>query len=276
MSTLAGRVALVTGGARGQGRAHAVALGKAGADVIVADLADQIATIDYAMSTPDDLAETVRLVEDAGGRAKAERVDVRDYDQMDDLVDRIGRDFGRLDVLIANAGVCAFEPVESMSPEQWSDVVNTNLTGTFNSVRTALPLMQRNGFGRIVGVSSGAGRGGMQDLSHYSASKWGIIGFLKSVALEVGKSGITANVVCPTSVATPMVMNPATLHRFLPDLDDPQPADAVDLFASWGPLGVPWLEPEDVTRAVMYLVEDPGLTTGTVIEVNLGTTATRA
>lgn len=276
MSDLTGKVAWVTGGARGQGRAHARALAAAGAFVVVSDIAAQIDTATYPLATPAELADTVAQINADGGAASAAQVDVRDADDVNDLVAQIVSEHGRLDVLVANAGICAFTAVEDMTDAQWSDVIDTNLTGTFNCVRAAIPAMRQGGFGRIVGVSSGAGRGGMTNLGHYAASKWGIIGFIKTVALEVGVDGVTANVVCPTSVATPMVMNPTTLKRFRPDLDDPTPDDAAPIFAGLGPLGVPWLEPEDVTRAVMYLVDDPGLTTGTVIEVNLGTTATRA
>ncbi|ANY22198.1 mycofactocin-coupled SDR family oxidoreductase [Gordonia terrae] len=275
MCDLTGRTAWVTGAARGQGRAHARALAAAGAHVIVSDIARQIDSVSYELAAESELAATVGEIVAAGGRATAAQLDVRDSQAVNVLVADIMDHHGRLDVLVANAGICGFSPVDRISDEQWADMVDTNLTGTFNCVRAAVGAMKTNGFGRIIGVSSGAGRGGMNDLSHYAATKWGVIGLIKSVALEVGSRGITANVVCPTSVATPMVMNESTLRRFRPDLDKPTPEDARAVFAGLGPLGVPWLEPEDVTRAVMYLVGDPGLTTGTVLEVNLGTTATR-
>ncbi|MDS1115786.1 mycofactocin-coupled SDR family oxidoreductase [Gordonia westfalica] len=275
MTDLTGQVAWVTGAARGQGRAHARALAAAGAHVIVSDIARQVPTVPYPMATEKELATTVAEIVADGGRATAARLDVRDAAAVTALVDAVMAEHGRLDILVANAGVCAFTPVEEIGDDQWADIVDTNLTGTFHCVRAAVGAMKANGRGRIVGVSSGAGRGGMKDLSHYAATKWGIIGFIKSVALEVGAYGITANVVCPTSVNTPMVMNQTTLRRFRPDLADPTPDDARSVFAGLGPLGVPWLEPEDVTRAVLYFVDDPGLTTGTVLEVNLGTTATR-
>ncbi|WP_238419520.1 SDR family NAD(P)-dependent oxidoreductase [Gordonia sp. 'Campus'] len=276
MTDLRGKVAWVTGGARGQGRAHARALAAAGAHVVVTDIVRQIQTIPYPLAGQDDLVQTVADIVASGGRATAAMLDVRDSVAVSALVETIMSEQGRLDILVANAGVCAFSPVEDINDDQWSDILDTNLTGAFHCVRAAVGAMRTNGHGRIVGVSSGAGRGGMKDLSHYSASKWGVIGFIKSVALEVGEFGITANVVCPTSVATPMIMNSATLQRFRPDLDNPTPDDARDVFAGLSALGIPWLEPEDVTRAVMYFVDDPGLTTGTVLEVNLGTSATRA
>ncbi|WAC57518.1 mycofactocin-coupled SDR family oxidoreductase [Gordonia sp. SL306] len=275
MTDLSGRVAWVTGGARGQGRAHARALATAGAHVVVTDSVRQVTTVNYPLATSEELDATVSEIVDGGGRATGAQLDVRDAGAVGALVERIVAEHGRLDILVANAGICAFVPLEDMSDEQWTDMLDTNLSGTFHCVRAAVRAMKPNGFGRVIGVSSGAGRGGMKDLSHYSATKWGIIGFIKSVALEVGSHGITANVVCPSSVATPMVMNETTLRRFRPDLDDPTPDDAKPVFAGLSPLGVPWLEPEDVTRAVMYFVDDPGLTTGTVLEVNLGTSASR-
>lgn len=228
------------------------------------------------MPTRGDLDDAAAGIRDRGGLATAVCLDVRDPVAVNEFVDEVSEREGRLDVLIANAGICAFSSIEEMSDAQWRDMLDTNLTGTFNTARAAVPVMARNNWGRIVGVSSGAGRGGMSHLGHYGATKWGIIGFLKTLALEVAGYGITSNIVCPTTVNTPMVMNPTTWSRFRPDLDSPDLADVRPAFAGLSPLGVPWLEPEDVTRAVMYLVEDPGLTTGTVMEVNLGTSASRS
>jgi len=276
MNDLQGRVAWVTGGARGQGRAHAMALADAGAHVVVSDTERTIASVPYALATAHELTETVAEITDRGGRASAHTVDVRDAAAVDQLAETVVAEHGRIDILVANAGICTFGPVEGMPEQQWADMLDTNLTGVFHCVRAVIPAMKATGWGRIIGTSSGAGRGGLMHLAHYGASKWGLIGFIKSVALEVGAHGITANVVCPASVDTPMVMNPATLQRFFPDLENPTKEDALAKFTGWSPLGVPWLQPEDVTRAVMYFVEEPGTTTGTVLEVNLGTTADRA
>lgn len=275
MIDLHDRVAWVTGAARGQGLAHARALAAAGAHVYLTDIADQIDTVSYPMPTEKDLEAAAADIRGSGGQATAVRLDVRDSSAVNEFVNDVSAQHNRLDVLIANAGICAFSPIAEMSDAQWRDILDTNLTGTFNSVRAAVPLMARNQWGRIIGISSGAGRGGMTHLGHYGASKWGIIGLLKTLSLEVAQYGITSNVVCPTTVNTPMVMNPTTWARFRPDLNDPRLDDVRDTFAGLSPLGIPWLEPEEVTRAIMYLVEDPGRTTGTVLEVNLGTSATR-
>lgn len=275
MGELDGRVALVTGGARGQGRSHAQALAAAGATVVVCDIAAQIGTVRYPMPTPADLEQTVQLIAKAGGRAQGNVVDVRDSAAVDDLVRQIIDDHGRLDILVANAGICGFSPVAGISDETWHDMLDSNLTGAFYCIRAVLPHMTRAGYGRIVATSSGAGRAGMANLGHYGASKWGLIGLVKTVALETAGHGVTANVICPTTVATPMVLNDSTFGLFCPEAEHPTIADARPRFAAMSPMGIPWLEPADVSRAVLYLVTDPGYTSGTVLEVNLATSATR-
>jgi SDR family mycofactocin-dependent oxidoreductase len=275
MGQLDGKVALVTGGARGQGRAHAIALAGEGATVVVCDIAAQIPTVPYPMPAPGDLDETVEVIAKAGGRASAAVADVRDSAAVDELTNRIVAEHGRLDILVANAGICSFSPVADVSDDRWRDTIDTNLTGAFYCIRAALPHMTRERYGRIVAISSGAGRAGALNLGHYVASKWGLIGLVKTVALETAKQGVTANVVCPATVATPMVFNETTFGLFRPDLEHPSTDDVRPRFEELNPMGVPWLEPEDITRAVMYLVTDPGRTTGAVMEVSLGSSATR-
>jgi SDR family mycofactocin-dependent oxidoreductase len=275
MGELDGRVALVTGGARGQGRAHAIALAAAGAAVVVCDIAAQIGTVPYPLATRDDLDGTVEEISKAGGRASGAVTDVRDSAAVNDLVQRIVAEYGRLDILVANAGICTLIPVAELTDDDWRDTIDTNLGGAFNCIRAALPHMIRQRYGRIVATSSGAGRSAMRNLGHYGASKWGLIGLIKTVALETATDGVTANVVCPTTVATPMVLNDASFRKFRPDLDQPTVDDVRPRHEAMNPMGVAWLQPEDVTRAVMYFVTDPGYTSGTVLEVNLATSANR-
>ncbi|WP_027943789.1 mycofactocin-coupled SDR family oxidoreductase [Amycolatopsis taiwanensis] len=275
MGQLDGRVALVTGGARGQGRAHARALAAEGAHVVVCDIAAQVPTVAYPMATAEDLDETVETIRAAGGMASAATVDVRDSKAVDEVVGRTVAEFGRLDVLVANAGICGFSRVTDISDDSWHDMIETNLGGVFRCVRAVLPHMTGAGYGRIVATSSGAGRGGMATLGHYVAAKWGLIGLIKSVALETARTGVTANVVCPTTVRTPMVVNDASFATFCPGVERPEVDDVVPRLAAMDPMGVPWLEPEDVTRAVLYFVTDPGRTSGTVLEVDLATSARR-
>jgi NAD(P)-dependent dehydrogenase (short-subunit alcohol dehydrogenase family) len=272
---LAGRVALVTGGARGQGRSHAAALAAAGATVVVADIAGPVASVGYPLASAAELDDTVAGIRAGGGRAEAAVCDVRDGPAVGALVDGIVAAHGRLDVLVANAGICGFGAVDTLTDEEWADTIATNLSGVFHCVRAAVPPMRAAGFGRIVAISSGAGRAGMATLAHYSASKWGVIGLIKSVALETARDGITANVVCPTTVRTPMVCNDSTYRTFRPDLAAPGPDDVVPALARMSPMGVPWLEPQDVTRTVLHLVTDPGVISGAVLDVNLATSAGR-
>lgn len=275
MERLEGRVALVTGGARGQGRSHARALARAGATVIICDIDTQIESAPYTLATRHELDDTVREITDGGGRAVGFSLDVRDAEAVRQLIDNVVAVHGSLDILVANAGICSFSPIDELSDDAWHDTVETNLSGVFYCLRAALPHMKSARFGRIVATSSGAGRAGMANLGHYAATKWGLIGLIKTVALETATYGITANVICPTTVATPMVLNDSTFHLFCPEIDHPTIEDARPRFEALTPMGVAWLEPEDVTRALMYFVDDPGLTSGTVLEVNLATSANR-
>jgi SDR family mycofactocin-dependent oxidoreductase len=275
MGQLDGRVALVTGAARGQGRAHARALAAEGAVVVASDIAAPVGTVRYPMPTPDDLEETVALIAEQGGKATPKVMDVRDAAAVDAVVADTVSAHGHIDVLVANAGICAFSVFEEISDDAWEEMLSTNLGGAFRCIRAVLPHMKRERYGRIVTISSGAGRCGMLNLGHYVASKWGVIGLTKTVALETAGLGITANVVCPSTTATPMVRNDATYQAFCPDIDHPTEEDALPRIAATSPMGVPWLQPEDITRAVMYLVTDPGLTSGSVIDVNLATSASR-
>ena len=272
---LDGRVALVTGAARGQGRSHAIGLAAEGAVVVGCDIAAQIDTVPYPMSTPADLDETIAAIRAAGGQARGAVVDVRDSAAVDALVASIVAEYGHLDILVANAGITGFCPVEQVSDAAWADMIGTNLTGAFHCIRAVLPHMKAQRYGRIVTIASGAGRAGMRNLGHYGASKWGLIGLTKTVALEVATEGITANTICPTTVGTPMVRNDSTFALFCPDVEHPTEADARPRFEALSPMGIAWLEPEEVTRAVLYLVTDLGYTSGSVLDVNLATSAAR-
>ena len=275
MSQLKDRVAIVTGAARGQGRAHALALAAAGATVVATDIGSRGTTAEYAVAGRGDLDETVELVRAAGGAAHAVVADMRDTAGVDELVRSTVDAHGRVDILVANAAICGFVPVADISDEVWTDMIDINLTGTFRCVRAVIPHMRRERYGRIVAISSGAGRTGMANLGHYAASKWGMIGLIKSVALEVAADGITANVVCPTAVGTPMIHTAAGFARSRPDIGNPTLDDVRETYAARNPMGVPWLEPEDVTRAVMYFATDTGATSGAVLDVSLGTSAGR-
>jgi SDR family mycofactocin-dependent oxidoreductase len=274
MGSLDGRVALVTGAARGQGRAHAEVLAAAGADVVVCDLAAPIATVPYELATEDDLAETVRLVEKTGRRCVSGRADVRSTADLAAVVDLALRELGHIDILVANAGICGFGKFWELTDEQWDDMIAVDLTGVFKSMRAVVPHMIERGYGRIVATSSMGGRMGNPNLAHYVAAKWGVIGLVKTLALEVADKGITVNAVCPASVDTPMVHNDALYGLFAPDLTNPTKEQVEPRYAAMNPIPVPWVDPHEVSRAVLYLVEEGArFVSGSTLDVACGGTA---
>ncbi len=226
--TLEGRVAFITGAARGQGRAHAVRLAREGADVIISDICAPVSdTIPYPGTTPEDLRETVRLVEAEGRKVLAREVDVRDDAAVRQLVADGVEQFGRLDILVANAGVLSWGRLWELTDEQWNTVIDTNLTGTWRTLRAVVPAMIEAGNGgSIIVVSSSAGVKATPGNSHYAASKHGLTALTNSLALEAGQYGIRVNSIHPYSVATPMTENdammgvfaahPSYLHGFAP------------------------------------------------------------
>uniref|UniRef100_A0A831X912 NAD(P)-dependent oxidoreductase n=1 Tax=Thermorudis peleae TaxID=1382356 RepID=A0A831X912_9BACT len=277
MGKLDGKVALITGGARGQGRSHALTLAREGADIVVCDIAAQIPPVPFPMGTEEQLQETARLVEDLDRRCLAMKADVRDVAQLRGVVERALSEFGHIDILLANAGIGSYSPVVDMTDEQWDDVIDTNLKGVFNAMRAVLPHMIERRYGRIVATASMAGRVGMPNLGHYVASKWGVIGLVKTVALEVAQYGITVNAVCPTSVNTDMIHNEATYKLFRPDLEHPTREDVMATFMSLNVQPVPWVEPEDISRAILFLVSDEArYITGTALSVAAGMNARNA
>jgi SDR family mycofactocin-dependent oxidoreductase len=264
MGALDGRVAFITGGGRGQGRAHALALAAEGADIVVADAPDAMPGLTYPLGTEDDLRDTAKHVEQLGRRCLPLAVDVRDSSRVEAAIEQTLTEMGSLDVVVANAGVVSTGPLEDVTDEIWQQLVDTNLTGAFHTLRAAIPIMRRQRFGRIVVTSSMGGRMGIPELGAYNATKWGVIGLAKSVALEVAKEGITVNVICPCTVQTPMVQ---------PTGADDMPDEIVRRMMKANPIPQPWLQPEDVSRALVYLVTDPGVITGSVLEIGLGGSA---
>jgi len=210
---LDGRVAFVTGAARGQGRAYAVRLAREGADVIVSDICAPVSdTIPYVAATPEDLAETVRLVEAEGRKALARAVDIRDDAAVRQLVADGVEQFGRLDVLVANAGVLSWGRVWELTDDQWNTVIDTNLTGTWRTLRAVIPAMIDAGNGgSIIIVSSAGGLKATPGNGHYAASKHGLTSLTNTLALELGEYSIRVNSIHPYSIATPMIENDAMM-----------------------------------------------------------------
>ena len=274
MGSLDGRIAFITGGARGQGRAHAIALAEAGADVVACDIADQIASVPYPMATAADLGETEALVRKLGRQCLAIKADVRDTAQMEDVVAQAIATFGPIDICVANAGVCGFAPFWEISDAMWDDMLATDLTGVFKTLRAVVPHMIERGYGRIVATSSMAGKMGNANLAHYVAAKWGVIGLVKTLALEVAPHGITVNALCPATVNTEMVHNNALYSLFAPNLTDPTIDEVRPAYERMNPMHVAWRETEDVSAALLYLVSDEArYVSGTAVEVSAGGSA---
>ncbi|MCE2854849.1 MAG: mycofactocin-coupled SDR family oxidoreductase [Ilumatobacteraceae bacterium] len=271
MTDLSGQVALVTGAARGQGRSHAVALARAGARLVLVDIASDISTIPYPLGTAAELRETEAMVQEAGQDCLSFVADIRDTTAMTNVVDTALATFGRLDICVANAGVVAFGRFWELTDDQWCTMVDTNLNGAFKTVRAVVPHMLERNYGRIIIVSSMSGRMGNANLAHYVASKWGLIGMAKSLAIETAGNGITVNALCPTSVDTPMLHNPAMYSLFCPDIEQPTRDDVAPRYAAMNKLGRPWLSSEEVSHALLYLCDaNAAAVTGQAIEVSMG------
>ena len=204
---LQGRVAFITGAARGQGRAHAIRLAREGADIIALDICAPVSdSITYSAATPEDLAETVRAVEAEGRKVLAREVDIRDDAAVRQLVSDGVEQFGRIDILVANAGVLSWGRIWELSDEQWDAVVGVNLTGTWRTLRAVIPVMIEGGNGgSIVVVSSSAGLKATPGNGHYSATKHGLVALTNALAIELGEFGIRVNSIHPYSVDTPMI-----------------------------------------------------------------------
>jgi SDR family mycofactocin-dependent oxidoreductase len=270
----ADRVVFITGAARGQGRNHALRFAAEGADIVACDVPARMASVPYPLSTAEDLAETVSLVEALGRRCLGLPVDIRDGAAMAAAVETTMAEFGHLDIALANAGVVNLQAITDIDDQSWHDVIDTNLTGTFNTLRAVIPPMTAAGFGRIVVTSSMSGRRGNPGAAHYSASKWGVIGLVKSVALELRHTGITVNAVCTTNVDTPMIHNPFVYQRYCPDIDSPTVDDVLAGFTAVNQIPVPWVEPDDVSHMILFLAgTEARYVTGSTLDVSCGWTA---
>jgi len=275
---LEGKTALITGGARGQGRSHALFLAREGADIVVCDLVEDLEQVPYALGTEADLAETVRLVEETGRRCVSLHADVRNSAQVQAAVDACLAEFGHLDIAIANAGIWSAHQLVEMSDESWQTVIDINLTGVFHTIRAAArPMIDQGTGGRIIATSSTAGRAGMMNFGNYVATKWGVLGLIKTAALELAEHSITANAVCPGAVSTDMMFeNKALYSVFRPELENPTTADVEEtIMSDIHKLPTPWIEAADVSKIVLFLASDDGrYISGTGIDVTAGLSAT--
>jgi SDR family mycofactocin-dependent oxidoreductase len=267
MGSLGGKVAFITGAARGQGRAEAVRLASDGADIIAVDICDQIASVPYPMATPNDLAATVKLVEDAGARIVAQQADVRDREALRTALQAGLDEFGRLDIVVANAGIAPMEAGAS----GWHDVVDVNLTGVHHTVEVAIPTMIRRGDGgSIVLTSSSAGLVGLAAPDPgslgYTAAKHGVVGLMRAYANNLAPHSIRVNSIHPSGVNTPMINNEHTrqwLERYIAEAETPREMGNA--------MPVEVLEPEDIAAAVAWLVSDDArYVTGVALPVDAG------
>jgi SDR family mycofactocin-dependent oxidoreductase len=268
-----GKVAFITGAARGQGRSHAVRLAQEGADIIALDIAAQMKTVPYAMPTPADLKETVHQVEALGRRIVAVRADVRDYDALKHAVDDGVTQLGRLDIVVSNAGIGSYGSLESITDQQWQEMIDVQLTGMWHACKAAIPHLRAAGAGSIIITSSDAGLFAIPGLGHYTSAKHGVVGLMRTLALELAPDMIRVNSVHPTSVNTPMIHNAATYELFAPDLPaDQRTAETLGpRFQVINALPIPWVEPVDVSNAVLWLASDESrYVTGVTLPVDAG------
>jgi (+)-trans-carveol dehydrogenase len=274
MGRVEGKVALITGAARGQGRSHALRLAAEGADLILIDVCAQIETVFYSMPTPADLDVTVEAVRDLGRKVEAYQVDVRDYDQLEAAVNSGVASLGRLDIVAANAGIGPkLAPAHEMSSLAWKTMLDVNLTGVWHTCKAATPHLIAGGGGAMVLTGSAAGIRGFENIGNYVAAKHGLIGLTKTLALELGRYMIRVNSVHPTQVDTPMIMHDDSYRFFRPDLENPTREDFVPASQSMHALPVPWVDPVDISNAVLFLASDEGrYITGVALPVDLGAT----
>jgi len=268
-----GKVAFITGAGRGQGRSHAVRLAEEGADIIAIDICHDVEGA-LPMATAEDLAETAKLVEALDRRIITRQADVRDLDAVQAAVDDGVAQLGRLDIVLASAGVAMMGGrTDKMKLNSWTATIDINLTGLFNTARAAIPHLIAGGRGgSIVLTSSVGGERAMPNMSHYVSAKHGVIGLMRSLAVELGEHSIRVNSVLPTNVNTPMFMNEGLFKMFRPDLENPGPDDIKPVAQLMHVLPIGWIEPVDVSNAILFLASDESrYITGIELPVDGGT-----
>ncbi|RDH78460.1 NAD(P)-dependent oxidoreductase [Mycolicibacterium moriokaense] len=268
-----GKVAFITGAARGQGRAHAVRLAEEGADIIAVDICKQIDSVRIPLATPEDLAETADLVKGHNRRIYTAEVDTRDFDAMKAAVDAGVEQLGRLDIIVANAGIGnGGETLDKTSEGDWTDMIDVNLGGVWKSVKAGVPHILAGGRGgSIILTSSVGGLKAYPHTGHYVAAKHGVVGLMRTFAVELGAQNIRVNSVHPTNVNTPLFMNDGTMKLFRPDLENPGPEDMKVVGQLMHTLPIGWVEPEDIANAVLFLASDEArYITGVTLPVDGG------
>jgi NAD(P)-dependent dehydrogenase (short-subunit alcohol dehydrogenase family) len=279
-SMLQGKTAVVTGAARGIGRAIAVEFAANGADVVAIDICGPVSTATNAKpATPADLEETLRQIRAYGRRGDGVQADVRDISALRRIADQVERDHGKIDIVVADAAIQRWKPLLEMQDADWRDVIDNNLNGTANTIRAFAPKMVARRKGRIIVLSSMQGKHGTKNAASYSASKWGIIGLMKSAAMELGEYDITVNALIPGLVDTPLTRYETRLRNSMAEQgitppEHPTPQQAWDNRAPTVPLKVGWLQPDDISPAAVFLASDAAaMVTGAEYEVTGGDSA---
>jgi NAD(P)-dependent dehydrogenase (short-subunit alcohol dehydrogenase family) len=279
-TNLHGKVAVVTGAARGIGRAIAVEMAANGADIVAIDICGPVsAASDAKPATPADLDETVRQVQGQERRCTPIQADIRDIGKLRAAASQTQQEYGRIDIVVADAAIQRWKPLLDMEDADWRDVIDNNLNGTANTIRAFAPIMVDQRYGRIIVLSSMQGKHGTKDASSYSASKWGILGLMKSAAMELGQYGITVNALIPGLVDTALTRYPKRFSEAIGEVRPNPPADpsaeqAWDVRAPTVPLRVGWLQPEDISPAAVFLASDAAaMVTGAEYEVTGGDSA---
>ncbi|MCF8571141.1 mycofactocin-coupled SDR family oxidoreductase [Gordonia sp. HY002] len=275
MGRLDGKVAFITGAARGQGRSHAIRLAQEGADIIALDVCAPIPSVErlYPGASDDDMAETIDKVKQFGGRIVSAKADVRDFDAIAKVVADGVTDFGGIDVVSANAGIFVFgESSHLVSESDWDEALDINLKGVWHTCKAVTPAMIDAGKGgSIVITSSTAGIKGTPNVAPYTASKHAVVGLMKTLALELAPHSIRVNTIHPTGVATDMILNEATFKLFLPDEEHPTKEQAAPVFTTTNALPVPWVEASDISNALLFLASDEArYITGNELKVDAG------
>jgi (+)-trans-carveol dehydrogenase len=275
MNHATGKVALITGAARGQGRSHAVKLAEEGADIIAVDICAQIDSVPYPLATPADLAETADQIRSLGRQVVAARADVRDQAQLRAAIDEAVSELGRLDVVCANAGIRSSAPAHEMTEQAWQDLIDVNLTGVWLTCKVAVPHIIAGGRGGVVIITSSvAGHKPYANISHYVAAKHALIGLTKALAQELAPHDIRVNAISPAQVDTHMIQNEMIYRLFLPDSKEPTREQFSEASQATNLLPVPWVEPRDVSEAVAFLVSDSArYVTGISLPVDAGVLA---
>lgn len=273
MDRMQGRVVLITGAARGQGRAFAVRMAQEGADIVALDVLADNDGLSYGLATESDMEETQKLVEATGRGILTRRADVRSQADLDAAVEAGLDRFGHLDTVCCNAGVSGHKvPAWELETEAFQGMLDVNLLGAQRTIKAAVPAMLEGGRGgAVVFVNSTLGLKGIATLSAYTASKHALLGFARSLTIELAPHNIRVNSVNPTAVGTGLIFNEETWKTFRPDLASPTLEDAMEAFTGLHLLPVPWVDPEDVANAVLFLASDEArYITGVSLPVDAG------